>query len=98
MKTYNIRVGSTLHICDNAGLDVIRPLAIKALKRGNEVKWFNGVSQWVSHKVVIDTSKRGSHIYTWSEDGEKVLHKIFLFTKLKDKIYSQEIGKVYRKD
>lgn len=98
MKTYNIRIGDTLHICDDPGLDVIRPLAIKALKRGVEVKWFNGVIQWIHHEVVFDASKSGSSVYTWNEDGEKVLHNIVLYSEFDNKMYSEKIGETYRKD
>lgn len=69
-----------MHICCTEGLDKIRPIAIAALKRGVEIEWYDRSLQWLETNPVIDTSdgKRGSHIYTWSECGNKVLCKKFL--------------------
>jgi hypothetical protein len=98
MTLYKIKVHDTLYLCDDTTLADVRAIAIKALKQGREVKWFDGKTQWLSWDVVLDLDKHASDIYTWDKSYNRVLHNVVLHTKPKDGDTTHRlIGEVYRK-
>ena len=101
MKIYTITITtsreSVLHVCDETTLDAIRAKAITALKRGREVKWFNGVVQWVEYSPIIYFDRKGSDSYTWDESGNKVKNEILLYSKVGDDVICEQIGTCFRK-
>lgn len=101
MKIYTITITtskeSVLHVCDDSTLDSIRVKAIKALRRGQEVKWFNGVTQWLEYSPILDLDKQGSDMYEWDESGNKVKNEMLLYSKVGEKVECETIGHVFRK-
>lgn len=100
MTIYQIKIEkeseATLHICDDAGLEKIRPLAIQALKRGNVVTWFNGVTQWIDNSPIMNLDQEASDAYTWDESGNKIKNEILLYSKNGDTVEFEQIGTSFR--
>ena len=87
---------SVLHVCDDTTLDLIRVKAIKALKAGHEVKWFNGVTQWIEHSPIINFGREGSDSYIWDKSGNRVKNEILLYSKKDDLVTIEQIGTCFR--
>lgn len=84
-----VMCGETLVIGTDAEVE---KFVKKALRRGETVTE-NGVSRWVSHNVVFESDKPGSHAYVWDKSGNKVKHEKVLCTKGKDgKITMKTVG------
>lgn len=99
MTIYPIKIttekDSTLHICDDTTLEQIRGIAVKALKSGHEVRWFNGITQWIEKSPIMNFGREGSS-YIWDKSGNKVKNEILLYSKIGDKIECEQIGTCFR--
>jgi hypothetical protein len=87
---------SILHICDDSTLHIIREKAIKALKKGHEVKWFDGTRQWVNWEIFVDLGKNDSDMYIWDKSFNRVLHEVYLYTDKDGEVTKRKINEVYR--
>lgn len=67
------------------------------LLRGEIATLADGSKQWIDDVEVVDFTKSGSDQYTWSKDGNKVLHRRELFTKAPHgKITKTLLRKIYK--
>jgi len=97
---YTIKIttatASVLHVCDDTTLEQIRGIAVKALKSGHEVKWFNGVTQWIEHSPIVNLDQEGSSAYVWDKSGNRVKNEILLYSKKDDKVEVEQIGTCFK--
>ncbi len=85
-----------LHICDDTTLDMIRAKAIKALKAGHEVMWFDKTINWTESNPILDFSKEGTDMYIWDKSGNKVKNEILLYIKKGNVITKRKIGERFK--
>ncbi len=87
---------SILHICDDSTLDLIRVKAIKAIKNGHEVMWYDKTINWTEVSPILDFTKDGSDMYIWDKTFNKVKNEILLYTKKGETVIKEKIGERFK--